>query len=50
MTDAKKDRPDAGTSKRSVFKDWRHKNDCTTIVARRNEEHKKFLPEGGESL
>ena len=51
LYDTKKDRSEAGTSKRSVFQDWRHKNDCTIIVAHQSEEHKNILSRrGGDSL
>lgn len=47
----KKERPEAGTSKRSVFPDLRHKNDCKAIIARAPSGRKpQFAREGGGSL
>ena len=48
---AKKDHPDAGTSRRSVFQDRSPKNDCKNSIAQRHEEHKNTLNrKGGGSL
>jgi len=48
---AKKDRPDADTSKRSMFKDKSHKNDCRNIISHSAEKASLIcVQRGGASL